>query len=95
MQSTPESGSRAGLDGHKKKASKVRAAVDTLGSLMALAPENENELEQVAKLSADVQAATGENVEIAFIDQGCVGAEPAAAAGQPWDTVGGGEAPRT
>ena len=34
LQSTPESGDRAGFDGHKKrKGSKVHAAVDTLGHL--------------------------------------------------------------
>ncbi len=38
MQSTPESGGRAGFDGHKKrKGSKVHIAVDTLGHLLALA----------------------------------------------------------
>ena len=37
LQSTPESGGRAGFDGHKKrKGSKVHAAVDTLGHLLAL-----------------------------------------------------------
>jgi len=37
MQSTPESGERAGYDGYKrKKGSKVHAAVDTLGHLLAL-----------------------------------------------------------
>ena len=36
MQSTPESGARAGFDGHKKKkGSKIHAAVDTLGNLLA------------------------------------------------------------
>lgn len=34
VQSTPESGGRAGYDGHKrKKGSKLHAAVDTLGHL--------------------------------------------------------------
>src|SRR6185437_5508441 len=38
VQSTPESGARAGFDGHKKrKGSKVHIAVDTLGHLLALA----------------------------------------------------------
>jgi transposase len=38
VQSTPESGARAGFDGHRKrKGSKVHAAVDTLGHLLALA----------------------------------------------------------
>lgn len=37
LQSTPESGKRAGYDGYKrKKGSKVHAAVDTLGHLLAL-----------------------------------------------------------
>src|SRR5215208_2529158 len=37
LRSTPESGSRGGYDGHKgKKGSKVHAAVDTLGHLLAL-----------------------------------------------------------
>ena len=37
LQSTPESGARAGYDGHKRrKGSKVHAAVDTLGHLLAL-----------------------------------------------------------
>src|SRR6516225_7855334 len=37
LQSTPESGGRAGYDGGKKKnGSKVHAAVDTLGNLLAL-----------------------------------------------------------
>ena len=38
LQSTPESGGRAGFDGHKKKqGSKVHIAVDTLGNLLAMA----------------------------------------------------------
>lgn len=44
LQSTPESGSRAGYDGAKKrKGSKVHLAVDTLGHLLALhvTPANE------------------------------------------------------
>src|SRR3954469_6608046 len=37
IQSTPESGNRAGYDGHKRrKGSKVHIAVDTLGHLLAL-----------------------------------------------------------
>jgi transposase len=46
LQSTPESGRRAGFDGHKrKKGSKVHAAVDTLGLLLALilTPANEQQ----------------------------------------------------
>lgn len=37
LRSTPESGTRAGYDGHKRtKGSKARMAVDTLGHLLAL-----------------------------------------------------------
>ncbi len=46
LQSTPESGARAGYDGHKKrKGSKVHLAVDTLGQLLAaiVTPANEQE----------------------------------------------------
>jgi transposase len=81
MQSTPESGARAGFDGHKKKkGSKVHAAVDTLGNLLALTvtPANENERSQVKELAARVQEVSGDKVEIAFVDQGYTGEEPAA-----------------
>ena len=83
MQSTPESGARAGFDGHKKKkGSQIHAAVDTLGNLLALTvtPANENERSQVQELAARVQAVTGDHVEIAFADQGYTGDEPEAAA---------------
>ena len=83
MQSTPESGARAGYDGAKKrKGSKVHLAVDTLGHLLAVVvtPANEQERAQVAHLAAAVQEATGQSVEVAFVDQGYTGDEPAAAA---------------
>jgi transposase len=83
LQSTPESGSRAGYDGYKrKKGSKVHAAVDTLGHLLALkvTPANEQERAQVGDLIKEVQEATGERVEVAFADQGYTGEEPAAQA---------------
>jgi transposase len=85
LQSTPESGHRAGFDGHKRKrGSKVHAAVDTLGRLLAVVvtPANEQERAQVEELAAQVQEVTGENVEVAFVDQGYTGeaAEQAAAA---------------
>jgi transposase len=76
LQSTPESGERAGYDGaKKKKGSKVHAAVDTLGNLLALkvTAANEQEREQVAELAAKVQEVTGGTVEIAFVDQGYTG----------------------
>ena len=81
LQSTPESGNRAGYDGYKrKKGSKVHVAVDTLGHLLALkvTPANEQERAQVADLAKEVQEMTGEKVEIAFVDQGYTGEEPAA-----------------
>lgn len=83
VQSTPESGARAGYDGHKRrKGSKVHAAVDTLGYLLALVvtPANEQERAQVADLAAQVQQVTGETVEVAYVDAGYTGPDPAAAA---------------
>lgn len=85
LQSTPESGGRAGFDGHKKrKGSKVHAAVDTLGHLLALkvTPANEQDRAQVADLSKALQQATGQNIEVAFVDQGYTGDKPAQAAAQ-------------
>ena len=85
LQSTPESGARAGFDGHKKrKGSKVHAVVDTLGHLLALrvTPANEQDRAQVAQLAKAVQAVTGQNVKVAFVDQGYTGKEPAAAAAE-------------
>jgi transposase len=80
LQSTPESGGRAGFDGHKKrKGSKVHAAVDTLGHLLALkvTPANEQDRAQVADLARALQEVTGEQVEVAFVDQGYTGEKPA------------------
>jgi transposase len=83
LQSTPESGARAGYDGHKRrKGAKVHQAVDTRGHLLALhvTAANVDERTQVAQLAAAVQAATGEHVELAYVDQGYTGEQPAAAA---------------
>jgi transposase len=85
VQSTPESGARAGYDGHKRrKGSKVHIAVDTLGHLLALkvTPANEQERAQVGALAQQVQAATEASVKIGYVDQGYTGAEPAAQARQ-------------
>ena len=76
LRSTPESGHRGGYDGAKrKKGSKVHAAVDTLGHLLALrvGPANEDDRKEVEKLSEEIQEATGENVELAYVDQGYAG----------------------
>lgn len=83
LQSTPESGHRAGFDGHKKrKGSKLHAAVDTLGHLPGArsTPANEQERAPVAALADALQAVTGNTVELAFVDQGDTGEEPAEAA---------------
>jgi len=81
LQSTPESGARAGYDGAKRrKGSKVHAAVDTLGHLLALhvTPADASDRAQVAALAEAVQAATGETVELAYVDQGYTGERAAA-----------------
>ena len=80
LQSTPESGGRAGYDGHKKKhGSKIHAAVDTLGNLLAVlvTPANEQERAQVAVLATQLQEVTGNRVEVAFVDQGYTGDDAA------------------
>jgi len=83
MQSTPESGARAGYDGYKrKKGSKVHMAVDTIGHLLAMhaTPANEQERDQVKKLAEAVQEVTNNHVELAYVDQGYTGEGPAKAA---------------
>src|SRR6202453_3664221 len=76
LQSTPESGARGGYDGAKRrKGSKVHAAVDTLGHLLALhvTPADEQDRAQVGELARQVQQITEENVELAYVDQGYTG----------------------
>ena len=85
LQSTPERGGRAGYDGAKRrKGSKVHLAVDTLGQFLALhvTPANEQDRAQVAALAVAVQEATGEHVELAYVDQGYTGDRPATAAAE-------------
>jgi transposase len=80
LQSSPESGARAGYDGHKRRrGSKVHLAVDTLGHLLALCvtAASAQERAQVAELAARVQEVTGDTVAIAFVDQGYTGPETA------------------
>ena len=83
MQSTVESGSRAGYDGAKRrKGNKVHLAVDTFGHLLALCvtAADEQDRAKVAELAERVQAETGETVEIAYVDQGYTGESAADAA---------------
>jgi transposase len=85
LQSTPESGHRAGYDGYKRrKGSKVHAAVDTLGELLALriTAADAQDRTQVADLTEAVQATTGDHVEVAFVDQGYTGTSAAEAAAE-------------
>ena len=86
LQSTPESGGRAGDDGAKrKKGSKLHAAVDTLGDLLTLhaTPANAQDRDQVERLCVAVQAVTGGTVEVGFADQGYTGEHAAADAAAP------------
>lgn len=57
----------------------MHIAVDTLGHLLALkvTAANEQERAQVKDLVADVQQATGEQVKLAYVDQGYTGEQPA------------------
>jgi transposase len=83
LRSTPESGTRAGYDGAKRKrGSKVHMAVDTLGHLLALhvTPADVGDRQAVARLAADIQDATGETVTLAYVDQGYTGQAAAEAA---------------
>jgi transposase len=76
LQSTPESGARAGYDGAKRrKGAKVHAAVDTLGHLLALhvTPASEQDRQQVERLAQAVQDVTAQSVTLAYVDQGYTG----------------------
>ena len=83
LRSTPESGTRAGYNGAKRKrGSKVHMAVDTLGHLLALhvTPADVGDRQAVARLAADIQDATGDSVSLAYVDQGYTGQVAAEAA---------------
>lgn len=85
LQSTPESGARAGYDGaRRRKGSKVHIAVDTLGHLLALTvtPADQGDRTQVAALAEQIQKVTGGTVEMAYVDQGYTGPNAAEAAQQ-------------
>lgn len=83
LRSTPESGTRAGYDGAKRKrGSKVHLAADTLGHLLALhvTPADVGDRVAVARLAAEIQDATGDSVSLAYVDQGYTGEAAAKAA---------------
>jgi transposase len=83
LQSSPESGHRAGHDGATRiRGSKVHMAVDTLGHLLALhvTPAKAQDYAQVAQLTAQGHEVTGESIAVAFVDQGYTGDQPAQAA---------------
>ncbi len=83
LQSTPESGARAGYDGAKrKKGNKVHMVVDTLGHLLALqvTAANEQDRAQVGPLAERVQTVTGETVNLVYADQNYTGEKAAQAA---------------
>ena len=68
----------------RRKGSKVHAAVDTLGHLLALhvTPADEQDRAQVGELARQVQQLTGDHVKVAFVDQGYTGEAAAEAAEQ-------------
>lgn len=83
LQSTPESGPRAGYDGAKRrKGSKVHVAVDELEHLLAavVTPANEQDRAQVGVLTQEVQVVSGQNVTLAYADQCYTDEAPAQAA---------------
>ena len=74
--STPESGARAGYNGHKAKSgSKVHAVVDTMGHLLSLVVTagNVDDRKPVYDLCEQVQELTGDNVLTMFADNGYTG----------------------
>ncbi len=80
LQSRPESGARAGYDGAKrKKGNEVHVMVDTLGHLLALrvTAADAQDRAQVGAWAEQVQAVTGESVNLVSVDQNYTGEQPA------------------
>jgi hypothetical protein len=71
LQSTPESDTRAGYDGAKRrKGSKIHIAVDTLGHLLALlVPGRSGRSRSGRGAGPDMQQVTGGTVEMAYFAQ--------------------------
>jgi transposase len=85
LQSTPESGARAGWDGAKRrKGTKLHMVVDTLGQLLAVhvTAANAQDRAQVGELVQQVQAITGDHVTLAYVDAAYTGPVPAQAAAE-------------
>ena len=83
LPSTPTSGGRGGYDGAKRrKGSKVHAAVDPLGHLLALhvTPADAQDRDQVGQLVQAVQDVSNQEVMLAYVDQGHTGQNAAEAA---------------
>src|SRR6187455_2443838 len=70
LRSTPESGARAGWDGHKRtRGSKLHLAVDTLGHLLGLCvtPADANDRAAVAELAEPVQDARSHGIALEVV----------------------------
>ena len=97
LRGTPESGHRAGYDGHKKKdGTKIHIAVDTLGELLALVatPADAQDRAQVEELAARMQEVTDGSIEVVYADQNYTGPTAAAGGSGLGHPVGGREAAR-
>ena len=70
--------SRMLQSGKRRRGSKVHVAVDTLAQLLAAVatPANEQDRAQVGELAERLREATGNSVEVAFVDQGYTGLPP-------------------
>ena len=98
LQSTPESGARAGYDGAKRrKGSKVHAAVDTLGHLLALhvTPADEQDRAQVGELAGQVQQITGRTCRVGLCRSGLHWPGRRRGGGRAWHPLGSGQAYRS
>ena len=84
LRSTPESGSRGGYDGAKRKKGSIDACggghFRTLARLVHVTAASEQDREQVGELAGAVQEATGESVKLAYVDQGYTGEQQASEA---------------
>jgi transposase len=83
VQSTPESGARAGYDGHKRRKDPrciSRWIPLDISWPCAWTSANEQERHQVEALAKELQEATGESVELAYVDQGYTGQDATEAA---------------